>query len=323
MAIVMVRKPSDTPNVRNIDDIIPFRYAYFNQNGYIKNKSNELNYEIDGLNFKIKSGRVVFQGVESDVDAAGITITIDNTPYPHYYVVYYNVNLALNTTSIEYDYHMGGYPIVDEGDDLIANTSGYANFELYRFVAQNGIISNVEKLVQPIDPIEYVKNLEIYNSLHSNQSDNSTISENSKLINNLNIKLDSNGVLKCGDLIIPQQKVLWEGKVNIYNDGGWTEIGTYSENLRNKRLVIEYKMESSVYGSTALNKTDVFMVDDYIQSRTIEDRSYSSGSSSGYISFKIDTSGTNNTIKGSVVFVVEGSSYVTPVYVTRVYEIIE
>ena len=28
MGIRMVRQPSQTPNVTNIDDIIPFRYAY-------------------------------------------------------------------------------------------------------------------------------------------------------------------------------------------------------------------------------------------------------------------------------------------------------
>ena len=78
MAINFVRQPSETPNVRNIDDIIPFRYAYGNQNGYVKDKGNELSYTINGSNFRINSGRVVLQGVESDIDANGVTITVDN-----------------------------------------------------------------------------------------------------------------------------------------------------------------------------------------------------------------------------------------------------
>ena len=150
MAINFVRQPSETPNVRNIDDIVPFRYAYGNQNGFVKDKGNELSYTINGSNFRINSGRVVLFGVESDIDANGVTITVDNVATTRYYSVYYKVNMATNTTSIESEYSTTDYPEIDPGDDLTANTSGTANLELYTFTALNGIISNVTKVVQRI-----------------------------------------------------------------------------------------------------------------------------------------------------------------------------
>ena len=75
MSIKMVRQPSETPNITNIDDIIPFRYAYGNQNGYVKDKGNEVGYTVNGSQFTIGSGRIVLQGVESDISASGVTIT--------------------------------------------------------------------------------------------------------------------------------------------------------------------------------------------------------------------------------------------------------
>lgn len=155
MAINFVRKPSETPNVRNIDDIIPFRYAYGNQNGYVKDRGNELSYTVNGSNFRINSGRVVLFGVESDIDANGVTITVDNVPMTRYYSVYYKVNMATNTTSIESDYSTTDYPVISTGDDLTANTSGSANLVLYTFSALNGVISNVQKVVSVIPyPLE-------------------------------------------------------------------------------------------------------------------------------------------------------------------------
>lgn len=150
MAINFVRQPSETPNVRNIDDIVPFRYAYGNQNGYVKDKGNELSYTVNGSNFRINSGRVVLFGVESDIDANGVTITVDNVATTRYYSVYYHVNLSTNTTSIESTYSTEDYPTIPTGDDLTANTSGTANLELYRFEALYGVINNVNKIVQRI-----------------------------------------------------------------------------------------------------------------------------------------------------------------------------
>lgn len=152
MSILMVRKPSETPNISNIDDIIPFRYAYGNQSGYVIGRGNELSHTIEGNQFKINSGRVVLQGVESEIDANGFTISLDNiSAETRYYVVYYNVNLGLNETSIQSTYDTVGYPEISVGDDLTSNTSGSANLELYRFKSTNGVISDVQKTVKAIE----------------------------------------------------------------------------------------------------------------------------------------------------------------------------
>lgn len=162
MSIKMVRQPSNTPNLNNIDDIIPFRYAYGNQDGYVINRGNELSCTINGSEFKINSGRIVLQGVESDIDANGVAFTVDtSSSTKQYYVVYYRVNLATNTVSIESIYDIAGYPTIDKGDDLTKTTSGYACLELYRFEVQNGVISNVNKTIKAI---KYTKEVLVDNA---------------------------------------------------------------------------------------------------------------------------------------------------------------
>ena len=152
MGIRMVRQPSQTPNVTNIDDIIPFRYAYGDQNGYVIGKGNEISHTIDGSTFRINSGRVVLQGVETDIDANGVSFTIDNASETRYFVVYYEVNLATQTTAIKLStYSTSGYPTIDAGDDLTANSSGIARLPLYRFTATGGVISNVSKVAKAIE----------------------------------------------------------------------------------------------------------------------------------------------------------------------------
>lgn len=152
MGIRMVRQPSETPNVTNIDDIIPFRYAYGDQDGYVIGKGTEISYTIDGNTFRINSGRVVLQGVETDIDANGVSFTIDNASETRYFVVYYEVNLATQTTAIKLStYSTSGYPTIDVGDDLTANSSGIARLPLYRFTATSGVISNVTKVSKAIE----------------------------------------------------------------------------------------------------------------------------------------------------------------------------
>lgn len=152
MGIRMVRQPSETPNITNIDDIIPFRYAYGDQNGYVIGKGTEISHTIQGNTFRINSGRVVLQGVETDIDANGVSFTIDNSSETRYFVVYYEVNLATQTTSIKLsDYSIEGYPTIDTGDDLTVNSSGIARTELYRFTATNSVINNIEKTAKAIE----------------------------------------------------------------------------------------------------------------------------------------------------------------------------
>lgn len=151
MAIEMVRVPSKTPNITNIDDFAGLRYAYGNQNGYVIGKGQECSYSVNGANFKINSGRLVLQGVECDIDANGVDVVIDNVSTLRYYSVYLQVNLALNETKILAQYDTAGYPNINTGDDLTANTTGTARLELYRFTATGGVISNVERTVAKIE----------------------------------------------------------------------------------------------------------------------------------------------------------------------------
>ena len=225
MAINFVRQPSETPNVRNIDDIVPFRYAYGDQNGYVKDKGNELSYTVNGSNFRINSGRVVLFGVESDIDANGVTITVDNVATTRYYSVYYKVNLALNTTSIESEYSTEDYPTISTGDDLTANTSGTANLELYRFEATNGVISDVIKIVTEIG---YVNENKI-NSVIDNKFNNSNTTS-------------------FGDYVVPKIKIIAE---NLGGDSDEIQILTYLQNAQvdfssNFKLIVEGNIYSSI-----------------------------------------------------------------------------
>ena len=183
MAINMIRRPSTEENkyyIKNTDDIIPMRYAYGNQDGYVKDKGSEIGYEIIGTTFRVLSGRLVLQGVESDIDANGVDIEITNDANTNYYVVYYNVNLGTNTVSVLATYSTSGYPELPENDDLTANTSGSARLVLYRFTATGGQISSrsVEKVVNRINYNDYDL---VYERSSINQDINIEIPINKKI----------------------------------------------------------------------------------------------------------------------------------------------
>ena len=151
MAIEMVRIPSETPNISNTDDFVGLRYAYGNQNGYVIGKGQECSYTINGSKFRVNSGRLVLQGVECDIDANGVEITIDNVATKKYYTVYLQVNLATNETKILAMSDTSTYPTIESGNDLTQSTTGTATMELYHFEATSGVISNVKKIVQKIN----------------------------------------------------------------------------------------------------------------------------------------------------------------------------
>ena len=217
MGIRMVRQPSETPNVTNIDDIIPFRYAYGDQNGYVIGKGNEVSYTIDGSTFRINSGRVVLQGVETDIDANGVSFTIDDSSETRYFVVYYEVNLATQTTVIKLsDYSTIGYPNIDNGDDLTVNSSGIARTELYRFTATNSVISNVEKTAKAI---EYTGSL-IKNEIDLFES-----------------KFKEDNSTKFGNYILPKLIELFDGKTSV--SSGITTIGIFKNIDIHDDLIVE------------------------------------------------------------------------------------
>lgn len=230
MAISMVRKPSETPNITNIDDIIPFRYAYGNQNGYVIGRGAEVSHTVNGNQFTVNSGRLVIQGVESDIDANGITLTIDSVSETRYYAVYHEINLATNTSNIKVEFDTATYPNITEGDDLTANSSGIARLVLYKFIAQSGVISGVEKVVKAI---QYTKDIQV---------------ENAKTVNSLEIKQDENGVLKIGDIIIPQKILLFNSDSGVYN---------YDFNDDIKNRTFEIHLTTANKSQTYINKVKI------------------------------------------------------------------
>lgn len=65
-----------------------------------------------------------------------------------YCAVYCEVNLSLGgSAKIDLMTALNDYPAVPEGDDLTENPNGTARLVLYRFIAQSGNISNVNKVV--------------------------------------------------------------------------------------------------------------------------------------------------------------------------------
>lgn len=239
MAIKMVREPSDTPNINNIDDIVPMRYAYGNQNGFVIGKGNEISNSVSGLNFTVNSGRLVLQGVECDIDATGVTITIDNIATKRYYTVYLEVNLGLNTATIKNEYDTATYPTIDTGDDLTENTTGVARLPLYQFTATSGIIGEVNKVVESVKYINesFIKNVKV---------------NNASKVNNLEIKQDENGIIKNSNNIISQKQLLWSGSFysgdenvsfslnRTFNDGDIIEIAVNNYSIYMKGKFPEY-----------------------------------------------------------------------------------
>lgn len=150
MAIKMVRQPSETPNINNVDDFIPFRYAYGDQNGYVQDKGMKVGFEIIGNTFRIKSGRVVIQGVEIDIDSNGYDVVVDNISEKRYHIVYLEVNLTSMSVSIKELADGAGFPFIEESDDLTANSSGIARLILYGFESYQGVISGIVKSIKPI-----------------------------------------------------------------------------------------------------------------------------------------------------------------------------
>lgn len=219
MGIRMVRQPSQTPNVTNIDDIIPFRYAYGDQDGYVIGKGNEISHTIDGSTFRVNSGRIVLQGVETDIDANGVSFTIDNASETRYFVVYYEVNLATQTTAIKLsNYDTAGYPTIDLGDDLTVNSSGIARLPLYRFTATSGVISNVERTAKAI---KYINSSYIGNTIIQTFS------------------LDTPSTF--GNKKIPKLKLLYTNPQGINISGLSTKnIFTNSTSILDKYIVIEH-----------------------------------------------------------------------------------
>lgn len=243
MAIKMVREPSETPNINNIDDIIPMRYAYGGQNGFVIGKGTEISNTVNGLNFTINSGRLVLQGVECDIDATGVTITIDNIATKRYYTIYLEVNLGLNTATIKDEYDTATYPTIDAGDDLTENTTGIARLPLYQFTATNGVISEVNKIVEDI---KYSKNIIVNNSVNSINAKNSILNNDGTYSG---FNKDEKNILKTGTTIIPTFELIYQGG---------DEMSKLSDDSRTFQLSKNIPLNSLLYVCCKYRDTEEF-----------------------------------------------------------------
>lgn len=149
MPVRLIRENSDTPNITNRDDARMIRYAYGGQNGFVKGRGAELSHTVNGNVFTINSGLINLQGWEVEIDSNGWSTTLSASDAAiKYCAVYCEVNLSLGgSAKIDLMTALNDYPAVPEGDDLTENPNGTARLVLYRFIAQSGNISNVNKVV--------------------------------------------------------------------------------------------------------------------------------------------------------------------------------
>lgn len=154
MSVILVRKESETPNILNSDDIMGFKYGTNGINGVVKNYQNELGHEINGKDFKIRSGEAIIDGWQVKIDADGATITPNNTTNKEYYSVYLEIDLSVSDdkkASIKAAVDPIQCPLVEKGDDISVSHSGVARMELYRFECTNQVISSVKKVFELLD----------------------------------------------------------------------------------------------------------------------------------------------------------------------------
>lgn len=150
MGIEIVRTPSETPNITNVDDIIPMRYAYGNQDGYVIGRGTELAGTYESGTFTVGSGRAVIQGVEVKIDANGESTSLNTATETRYYHIYLQVNLNSNTVGLVNYYSTSSYDDIykPQSADLLDNGTAYL---LLHSIKLNGSTeAEKTKLVQPI-----------------------------------------------------------------------------------------------------------------------------------------------------------------------------
>ena len=186
MGIKIVRTPSETPNITNVDDIIPFRYAYGDQNGYVISRGSELSGSYESGEFTVGSGRAVIQGVEVDIDANGISTTLDTASETRYFKIYLKVNLANDVVVLESYYSTVSYDEITDptSSDLISGGDAYL---LLYTLELNGTVE-VEKN-KVVKEIEYI---------------NPTAAA-------MKTDFSGNNASQFGDYIVSKKKLLWSG----------------------------------------------------------------------------------------------------------------
>lgn len=136
--------------ISNVDDIVGLRYAYGNQNGYAIGIGSELSANYENGTFTVNSGRAVIQGDEIDIDANGLSTTLDTTSGTRYFKIYLKTNLDSNVAELESYYSSTSYDTISEpssGDVISGNT---AYLLLYTLELNGTTEVEKSKIVKPI-----------------------------------------------------------------------------------------------------------------------------------------------------------------------------
>lgn len=124
-------------------------------------------------------------------------------------------------------------------------------------------------------PYEYLNKEGEIEEVYSPSNPQTTIAhaDNATKVNGLEITRDENGVLKIGDTIIPQKKLLWSGEQLCSEDSSYAF--NFSEN-------IEQGAEIEIYGK---------MEDEYVRFRLCAILGTSSKPMNAYVDFSGNSSG--------------------------------
>lgn len=265
MAIKLIRQESDTPNVTNYDDARMARYAYGGYDGYVKERGTEIDSEVDGSTFVVKSGVLVLQGWEAEIDANGVRIGVTESDATlRYYVVYLEINRAADTTEVKALSDTAGYPDLPQSDDLTKNIIGTARLPLYRFTAQSGVISNVSKKVQEIEYTSKkvgdirgdLENGSLVVKIASYASADTSKGTIEQRLNNLGFKRGYASIKGTGGITLKRQGNYVIAQIYSSNVTPGNTIAVISENFRPK------ENQSSIIGCNAY--TDGGLVYGYV-----------------------------------------------------------
>ena len=143
------------------------------------------------------------------------------------------------------------------------------------------------------------------------------LSTNADKVNNLEITRDNNGVLKIGDTIIPQKKLLWNGKLLLVSDEKTINIGS---DLRGK--ILEFLLDTP---SGLLKGCGKMNAVGYTNTSTICSFIDVSNNSQSVVGCEVQAKATETSLvlKLRTVDIVGDGSLGGSVSVEKVYEIIE
>lgn len=150
MAVNLIRKNSDTPNIRNYDDARLFRYINQGKSGIIKDYGDELEITQGANNVvHIASGEIVHQGWQVEITSAGFDIQLEGRDTREYYTIYLEINLSIASqqkAEIKYLKGSESYPTIDTGDDLTTTPTGTSRLLIAQVLLQNNAITITPKL---------------------------------------------------------------------------------------------------------------------------------------------------------------------------------